>query len=59
MKMTDAELILKLRHAASIWFAKDNILLLEEALRRWKMAQLMAAMPAHAVETNIPDEDQS
>jgi hypothetical protein len=57
MKMTDAELILKLRHAASIWFAKDNILLLEEVLRRWKMAQI--AMPAHAVSDNIPEEDQS
>jgi hypothetical protein len=38
--MTDDELTEQLRKAASIWFKNDDLLLLEELLRRWKKLQL-------------------
>jgi hypothetical protein len=34
--MTDDELIEILRRAASIWFKNDDLLLLEELIRRYK-----------------------
>lgn len=34
-KMTDAELIERLRHAASVWFKNTDMLLLEEFIRRF------------------------
>jgi len=34
-QMTDAELIEELRRAASIWFKNDDLLLLEEMIKRF------------------------
>jgi len=35
--MTDAELIERLRRAAGIWFKNEDLLLLEELIRRYRI----------------------
>jgi hypothetical protein len=37
--MTDAELIEQLRRAAGIWFKNSDLLLLEELVKRYRLAQ--------------------
>ena len=37
--MTDAELIEGLRRAAGIWFKNSDLLLLEELVKRYRLAQ--------------------
>lgn len=56
MKMTDLELMVRVRIAANMWFRKEDLLLLEEVFRRWQMNQIK---PEHAIETNIPDEEST
>jgi hypothetical protein len=38
-KITDSELIDRLRRAASIWFKNEDLLLLEELIRRFHYAK--------------------
>ena len=47
--MTDAELVEQLRRAASIWFKNEDLLMLEELLRRY--ARVQAKVNAMRLET--------
>ena len=38
--LSDQEVFDRLKHEASQWFTNDNILLLEELFRRYKLCQL-------------------
>ncbi len=55
--MTDEELIAKLRKAASIWFKNSDLILLELFIVKYRAYKTMYEGPAHAVETNIPQEE--
>jgi len=41
--MTDADLIEGLRRAAGIWFKNSDLLLLEELIKRYRLAQQQVA----------------
>lgn len=41
-KLTDLDLIEQLRRAASVWFKNDDLLLLEELIRRYHMREQSA-----------------
>jgi len=40
--MSDAELVENLRRAAGIWFKNDDLLMLEELIRRYRIARRIA-----------------
>lgn len=59
MNLSNAELIASLRKAGSIWFRNSDLLLLEEAIRRWDLAEnrlyRIDNEPEHAVEENTDE----
>jgi len=50
--MTDAELVEQLRRAAGIWFKNQNLLLLEELIRRYRIDQIELARHRNNAEQN-------
>lgn len=58
MNLSNAELISHIRKAGSIWFKNSDLLILEEIIRRWDLAEdrlyRLDNEPEHATEENKP-----